>query len=191
MIEKTLAILAGGKSSRMNYNNKALLLYKEKTFIENIINAGSNFSEKIIIANEEEQYKNFNLKVYSDIYFGNGPLSGIHSALKNAKNDRVLCIACDMPLISSDALNLIGDINANYEVLVPSINNKLQPMCAIYSKGLIPKIEKLLIKGENKLQKFILSTDYKIIDNRSYKGLNESDFSNINTEKEYELLEGI
>ena len=51
MIDKTLAILAGGKSSRMNYNNKALLLYKEKTFIENIINAGNSFSEKIIIAN--------------------------------------------------------------------------------------------------------------------------------------------
>lgn len=34
MINKTLAILAGGKSSRMNYNNKALLLFKEKTFIE-------------------------------------------------------------------------------------------------------------------------------------------------------------
>ena len=33
MINKTLAILAGGKSSRMNYNNKALLTYKEKRFI--------------------------------------------------------------------------------------------------------------------------------------------------------------
>lgn len=191
MIEKTLAILAGGKSSRMNYNNKALLLYKEKTFIENIINAGSNFSEKIIIANNEEQYTKFNLKVYSDIYFGNGPLSGIHSALKNAKNDKVLCIACDMPLISRDVLNLIGNINVSYEVLIPSINNKPQPMCAIYSKELISKIEKALIKGENKLQEFILSTNYKIIDNRFYKDLNESDFSNINTEKEYELLEEI
>ena len=38
-INKTLAIMAGGKSSRMNYNNKALLSYKEKTFIENIIEA--------------------------------------------------------------------------------------------------------------------------------------------------------
>ena len=39
MINKTLAILAGGKSSRMNYNNKALLNYKEKKFIEHIIEA--------------------------------------------------------------------------------------------------------------------------------------------------------
>ena len=43
MINKTLAILAGGKSSRMNYKNKALLIYKEKTFIENIINYFDDF----------------------------------------------------------------------------------------------------------------------------------------------------
>ena len=39
MINKTLAILAGGKSTRMNNNNKALLLYKEKKFIDHIIAA--------------------------------------------------------------------------------------------------------------------------------------------------------
>ena len=50
-INKTLAIMAGGKSSRMNYNNKALLSYKEKTFIENIIEAGKNFKKVVIVAN--------------------------------------------------------------------------------------------------------------------------------------------
>jgi len=187
MIKKTLAILAGGKSSRMNYNNKALLPYKEKTFIENIINSGQEFDEIIIIANKIEDYKNLNLKVYHDIYIGNGPLSGIHSALKNSRNDKVLCIACDMPLISKKTLDIIGEVDGDYEVLVPSVDNRLQPMCAIYSKSLIPKIEKALLNGENKLQKFILSTKYKVLENN----LCIKDFSNINTEKEYKLLEGI
>lgn len=47
-INKTLAIMAGGKSSRMNYNNKALLSYKEKTFIENIIEAGKNLKKLLL-----------------------------------------------------------------------------------------------------------------------------------------------
>ena len=187
MIKKTLAILAGGKSSRMNYNNKALLLYKEKTFIENIINAGKEFDEIIIIANKEEDYSNLNLKIYGDIYLGNGPLSGIHSALKNSINSKVLCIACDMPLVSSETLKFIGSIEEDYEVLVPRIDDKLQPMCAIYSKSLIPKIEEALVNGENKLQKFIISTNYKVLEN----GLQKMDFSNINTKKEYELLEEV
>ena len=55
MINKTLAILAGGKSSRMNYNNKALLKYKEKKFIEYIIDAGKDFKEIIIISNNNRR----------------------------------------------------------------------------------------------------------------------------------------
>ena len=65
-INKTLAIMAGGKSSRMNYNNKALLSYKEKTFIENIIEAGKNFKKVVIVANNKEIYRDFNVDVISD-----------------------------------------------------------------------------------------------------------------------------
>ena len=56
MINKTLAILAGGKSSRMNYNNKALLNYKERKFIEHIIDAGKGYKEIIIIANKNATF---------------------------------------------------------------------------------------------------------------------------------------
>lgn len=191
MINKTLAILAGGKSSRMNYNNKALLLFKEKTFIENIIDAGEDFDEIIIISNKKEDYRQFNLEIFSDIHIGNGPLCGIHSALKNAKNDKVLCIACDMPLITKDTLNFIGNSKEEYEVLVPKINERLQPLCSIYSKKLIPKIEEALIKNENKLQKFIMSTKFEVLEDKIYDELKGRDFSNINTINEYDDLEEI
>lgn len=191
MINKTLAILAGGKSSRMNYNNKALLLFKEKTFIESIIYEGKDFDEVIIISNNKEDYTQFGLKVFNDIYLGNGPLSGIHSALKNSRNEKVFCIACDMPLITKDILKFISDINEEYEVLVPKINEKLQPLCAIYSKGLIPRVEEALINNENKLKKFIMSTKYKVLEDKKYKVLSEKEFSNINTINAYNDLEEI
>lgn len=191
MINKTLAILAGGKSSRMNYNNKALLLFKEKTFIESIIYEGKDFNEVIIISNNKEDYTQFDLKIFNDIYLGHGPLAGIHSALKNARNDKVLCIACDMPLITKDILKFISDINEEYEVLAPKINEKLQPLCAIYSKELIFRIEEALINNENKLKKFIMSTKYKVLEDKKYKVLSEREFSNINTINEYNDLEEI
>ena len=154
-INKTLAILAGGKSSRMNYNNKALLSYKEKTFIENIIEAGKNFKKVVIVANNKEIYRDFNVDVISDIYVGNGPLSGIHSALSYSDTDKVLCVACDMPLISKDTLEFLANVKEEYEILVPRVNDRLQPLCSIYSKKIIGQIEKALENGDNKLQKLI------------------------------------
>ena len=159
--------MAGGKSSRMNYNNKALLSYKEKTFIENIIEAGKNFKKVVIVANNKEIYRDFNVDVISDIYVGNGPLSGIHSALSYSDTDKVLCVACDMPLISKDTLEFLANVKDEYEVLVPRVNDRLQPLCSIYSKKILGKIEKALENDDNKLQKLIYSLDYKEVHEKS------------------------
>lgn len=191
MINKTLAILAGGKSSRMNYNNKALLSYKEKMFIEHIIEAGKDFREIIIISNNKADYKEFNLRVVEDIYKGNGPLSGIHSALTKANTDEVLCIACDMPLITKETLNIIGKHIGDYDILVPMVSGRLQPMCSIYSKRIIDDLEKALKENNNKLQLIIKSMNYKIIEGNEKNKFIEKDFLNINTEKEYSDLEDL
>lgn len=189
MINKTLAILAGGKSSRMNYNNKAFLSFKEKTFIEHIINAGKNFKEVIIVANDKEAYERFNLRIVEDIHKGNGPLSGIHSALKNSSTDCVLCVACDMPLVSSELLDFLGNYNEEYDVLVPKYKDRLQPLCSIYSKNILDKIEESLIRNENKLQRFIMSSNYKVIEELDNRKFEEEDFLNVNTPIEFNELE--
>lgn len=186
MINKTLAILAGGKSSRMNYNNKALLSYKEKTFIENIIEYGCDFKEVIIIANNKDIYKDFGVRVVSDIFKGNGPLSGIHSALYNSRTDYVLCVACDMPLITKEVLNFLGNYGNNYEVLIPMVKGRLQPLCSIYSKDIIGTLEQSIEKHENKLQNIILNLNYKVVKELEYK---EREFYNFNTPNDLKILE--
>ena len=188
MINKTLAILAGGKSSRMNYNNKALLTYKEKRFIEHIIEAGKDYKEVIIISNNLEEYKGFNLRIVEDIYKGNGPLSGIHSALINSTTDKVLCIACDMPLITKEILNIIGSYQEEYDVLVPKVSERLQPLCGVYSKNIISKIEEEIKENNNKLQLLIRTLNLKVVEGDINSKFIEQDFLNINTEKEYKEL---
>lgn len=191
MINKTLAILAGGKSSRMNYNNKALLNYKEKKFIEHIIDAGKDYKEILIISNNKNEYRGFNLRIVEDIYMGNGPLSGIHSALINATTDKVLCIACDMPLITKETLNIIGNYKEDYDILVPKVSDRLQPLCAVYSKSIVASVEEAIRESNNKLQLFIKSQNYKVIEGNEVSKFIEKDFLNINTEKEYSELEGM
>ena len=191
LISKTLAILAGGKSSRMNYQNKAFIAYKEKQFIEHIIEAGRDFEEMIIVTNQPEDYQKYNLKTISDIFPGNGPLSGIHVALKAAKNEEVLCIACDMPLTSREVLYYLGEYVTDADVLVPLCDDRLQPLCAVYHKRLLTKMEKCLKNQDFKLQKFILSANYEVLkglENRQFVG---KDFFNVNTPTDLLELEEI
>ena len=190
MIDKPLDILAGGKSTRMNNNNKALLLYKEKKFIDHIIAAGKDYKEIIIVANDKSPYKSLNLRVVEDIHCGNGPLSGIHSALVNSSTDKVLCVACDMPFINRETLKVLGAYDEAYEVLVPVVSDRMQPLCAVYSKKIINKLEEELLNNNNKLQLVIKKLDYKIINGNDENLFLEENFQNINTVKEYEDLEG-
>lgn len=189
MFPVTLAILAGGQSSRMNYRNKAFLSYQEKTFVERLIEAGSDFEEVIIVANTKEAYENFNLQVVSDVYPEKGPLSGIHAALRVAKTSTVLCVACDMPLTSREVLNGLAQISGDYDVLVPEYDGRLQPLCAIYSKKIKNKVEEQLKKDDFKLQYFIRQLNYQVIRELPYRPFKSTDFLNINTPTDLNELE--
>lgn len=192
MIKKTAAILAGGKSSRMNYKNKAFLEYENNYFIQRIIDALSDYEEIIIISNNPDDYKGLGLKVIKDIYPSQGPLSGIHSALNYIKTDYCLVVACDMPFINKNVVNYLGSINDDYEVLIPKVEGKLQPLCAIYKKSCKELMERELLRNNNKLIKTCLNFNTKIIDDfsslREINDKKEKNFYNINTVEEYGKL---
>ncbi|MGG5462413.1 molybdenum cofactor guanylyltransferase [Clostridium sp. B9] len=189
MIKKTAAILAGGKSSRMNYKNKAFLRYENSCFIEKIIKELRDYDEVIIVSNNPEEYKGLGVKVIKDVYPSQGPLSGIHSALSHMENEYCLVVACDMPFINRDIVDYLGSIREDYEILIPRVNERLQPLCGIYKKSIKEELEKKLLKKENKLIAVCYEFKLKIIGNLD--GANkdlEKNFLNINTEEEYKAL---
>lgn len=186
-IEKTAVILAGGKSSRMNYINKAFLELNGETFIEKIIKELSSYEEIIIVSNNMDEYKYLGYKVVKDIIPGCGPLSGIHSGLTYASHQNVLFVACDMPFISRQVIDNLGNIKHKYEALIPVVKGKIQPLCGIYNKSVVELVEKELFNNKFKLMKFLEKVDVKYIKVDEMIDSNDC-FSNINTKEEYNKM---
>ena len=67
---------------------------------------------------------------------------------------------------------------------MPKVNNRLQPLCAVYKKTIVNKIEKSLKENDNKIRKFIVSIECTVVE-----GLPCRDFYNINTLEDYKNLE--
>jgi molybdopterin-guanine dinucleotide biosynthesis protein A len=138
----SVAVLAGGKSSRMG-RDKAFLEIGGQTVIERVIEAVTPLTDDIFInTNSPTAYERFGLRLVPDIFPGKAALGGIYSAIHAAKNKNVLVVACDMPLLNIELLRyLISQID-HHDVVVPLIDPpQPETMHAIYSKSCLPAIE--------------------------------------------------
>lgn len=159
----TGAILAGGKSSRMKFNKALAIISGEPVFKIILDKFQLNFDETITISNEPEIYRDFGAVIYSDIYPGLGPVAGIHSALFNARYDRVFVMGCDMPFMNMELVSFLSDHLQDYDCVVPMLDNKLQPLSALYSKSCLPILTGCLENDKLKLIRIFEELNHLVI----------------------------
>jgi len=154
MIEKekiTGVILAGGHSRRMGAS-KAFLNLGDKTFMEHIIEAVSPLVSKTIIIANDDEYQQFGLEVFKDVVKESGPVGGIHTAMSYTQTPYSLVLSCDIPLVSLDLLSFLIQESIPVDLNIISVNNKKQPLTAIYHKDSMPIFIDALEKQALKLR---------------------------------------
>lgn len=150
----TAVILAGGKSTRMGFD-KQFLKIDQKRLMDSLVEELSEiFEEIIVISNKPEEYIDVNYKVEKDIIPNRGPLSGIHSGLKNGKSEYIYFIACDMPNINLDYIQyMMGEIeNLDIQACITEYGEHMETLNAFYSKDIIEQIENNLSKGKRSIK---------------------------------------
>ncbi len=190
-------ILAGGKSSRMQVD-KALLKLNGRTVIENIAEKMKNtFSEVLISTNAIDDYKFLNLPLIKDIFTHKGPLAGIHSALKYSSTEKNFIISCDMPLVSSELINFIATYNSDKKIILPETEGRIQQLCGIYSKSLLPGIEEIILESEKdrnikgSIYDLIESVSADFVSVESLTFYDKIFFLNMNTPEDYKSIKNI
>lgn len=188
--EYCAAILAGGNNSRFEGVNKALLKYKNSTFIQKISDKLSTiFEEIIVISNNPSELKdNTSYPIFKDKIKFCGPLSGIHSALSYSNCEKVFVVSCDMPFIREDVIKKqiqYYNLSSSKEACIPKSKDHIEPLHAIYSKKIVSKLEKFLLKSGNfKILNFIEEVEVCYWQTDKIEGI-EQTFININTPEDY------
>lgn len=183
MTKLTIAINAGGKSSRMG-TDKSFINFNGKPMIEGIIERLAGLGdEMILITNNQTDYAHLGLPIFGDIYEDHGPLAGIQTAVFHAQHPHTLMIACDMPWLNRDLLTYMISRKETADIIVPRWQKFPEPMHAIYSKACLPAIEADL---DAKLLKIIgfyrnVSVNYVERDVIERFDGNGRSFANVNT----------
>ena len=179
--EITIGILAGGKATRMNNEDKGLVIAKGIPLIENILNKISKHTVNIIInANRNiKKYESYGYPVVQDnLENFQGPLSGIFSMLKTINTNYLFTLPCDCPNFNWDVIQkIIDSYDKSKEIYVAHNNQRSQPVFMLISKSKLRSLENYLANGDRKIDIFYQKNNYKYV----YYDKDSAYFDNINT----------
>ena len=189
MIGLTVAIIAGGKSTRMG-RDKAFVELLDKPLIESILTQVSALGQQqtILVTNQPESYAYLGLPMYADVLPDKGSLGGIYTALHYSHTLHTLTVACDMPFLNPALLRHMIGLCADdaVDVIVPRVEGYPEGLHAIYSQRCVQPIRARLEMDRLKVIGFYDSVRVRMLDEAEWqpfdpKGLS---FYNVNTPDE-------
>jgi len=155
VIKITGVIQAGGRSTRMGGEPKALLELAGKRIVERVVDALSAvLDDLLVVTNTPERYEFLHLPMVTDRYPDGGSLGGIFTGLEAAGGDAAFTVACDMPFLSPDVVRLVLARAGDADVVIPCVNGQYETMHALYAKACLAPMEARLRAGQLRIVGF-------------------------------------
>ena len=180
--QASLALLAGGLSTRMG-EDKASMPFRDSTLLEWVRDRlAPLFGHTFIVVRDPERFQDLGLAVVKDVLPEAGSVVGVYTAVLASPTERVLCVACDMPFVSPKLVRRLLDRSAGYDVFVPRHGGRVEPLCAVYSKGCLNVMREFIQAGGRRIFDVYerLNTGHLDLEDA---GLGDPDrlFANVNT----------
>jgi len=149
-------LLAGGKSTRMG-QDKATMLFRGESLWKNRLGVLRRLQprEIFISARTDPLWRPVDVEFVPDVQPSSGPLSGIAATFARVTSEYLLVLAIDMPFITEEYLR---DICARTQPgcgVVPMIENRAEPLAAIYPRNANTDFEAALVGSDFSLQPLI------------------------------------
>jgi len=184
----TSIVLAGGKSLRLG-REKALEEIGGCSLIERVIERLSLLGNEIIVVTSSiDQLPDLGVKRVIDSYPGKGNLVGIYSGLKEAASSHALVVGCDMPFLNVALLRHLTTLSPGFDVVIPRVDDELEPLHAVYSKDCLAPIEATLGEGKRRIVDFFPAVRVRYIEKAEIERFDPQhlSFFNINSEADLE-----
>ncbi len=185
----TGAILTGGESRRMGRDKAAIEIDGLPLIKINISLFKSLFGDLFVVTKEKGRFGDIGCREVVDRFGERGAMIGVLTALEEAKTDYVFVAACDMPFLNGEVINLIVADHEGFDVILPRICGKGDPLHALYSKKCLNEMLHFMEHEGKSLNRFIesLSRDrVKVISEEEIKKIDPEAIAlfNMNTPEE-------
>lgn len=168
--------------------DKAFLKIAGKPMIEHVLTALRSVAGRIIIVtNSPQSYAAYDACVVSDALDKRGPLTGIHSGLLHSTDEYNFVVACDMPFLNSRLISHMVGLAGEYDVVLPKIGEFVEPLHAVYRRGLLPLIEERIRQDVKQVKRLFSEVRVRYVTEAEIDCFDPKrlSFKNLNTPEEY------
>jgi molybdopterin-guanine dinucleotide biosynthesis protein A len=147
-------VLAGGKSSRLGQDKRALRLVSARTQLEETVCRVAAVSTDVVVVVDSapEVYRQLAARVVTDERSGAVPLGGLCAGLVAIRQERALVVACDLPFLSVTVLRSLVEQSDAADLVVPRrADGTLEMLHAIYRKTCLGVARRHLATGQLRL----------------------------------------
>lgn len=186
----TAAVLAGGVSARMGVD-KAALVWEGRTLLERAVQAAlaAELPTLVIGRTAPPGWSLPEVTFLPDRQPGLGPLGGLQAALRHA-GAPVLALACDLPLLTPDALRWLtaqaaGRAETGPTGVIVVNGEQWEPLFSVYSPACLEQIDARLSEGRRSLQGLIKDGQFLFAQAPEWVA---AQLVNLNTPEQWESL---
>ena len=131
----TAVLLAGGESRRMGID-KATVLFRGKPLWEIQLDLLRKLepSEILVSARTDPLWRPADVHFIADEPPSRGPLSGLVASMAKMRSAHLLALAIDMPFMTEKFLRYLCEQVEPRVGVVPKIDNRAEPLAAIYPR---------------------------------------------------------
>lgn len=191
-MEIACAILAGGRSVRMG-RDKATTEFRGSPLVKEVFDRVRHvFDDIVVVSSLHDAIEGVEAPVVRDFLPVQSPMVGIATALLHSVKPRVFVVACDMPLLSVEAMRCLVDEAQGEDITIPMAEGYYQPLHAIYRRSCLAPLLRLIGLNRLKVSGILPYVVVKAVKDRPcfYTPEGALVFSNINTPEDLARING-
>jgi len=176
--------------------DKVLEIVGDSNLLQRVVSRLSSFNNDIVVVIASGKslpqltgYAGF--RIVTDIYPGKGALGGLHAGLAASNSQYNLVVAGDMPFLNQALLQYMVQVSPGFDLVVPRVGDLVEPLHAVYSKGCLTSIERLLNQGETRVRALFGLVKVRYIEGDEISRFDPEhlSFFNVNTEADLETAQ--
>lgn len=147
------------------------------------LSIAANFTSKLYISGEKEEYSELKIPMIKDQISDIGPIGGIYSCMYQAPGRYNLFLPCDTPYITIPVIeNLLNEIyNHDVEAVIASSRLGKEPLIAVFKDNILQIIRNQINNEIYSIRKLFSLIRIREVDFSHELAENPSLFKNINS----------